>query len=104
MPYHSLLLFDIGEWRVTLVVNKQVHAYDNYFPAQVAFTAGWSAVSSLIGYYKALYGPHMLLHLNLAYFLPSLPVMLLQSLCDSTIDRRFGRATPAAVRLCIGIT
>lgn len=104
MPLDSLFLPDIGElWvaynEVTFGVNT---ASKSDFAAQVAFTAGWTAVSSLIGYYKATYGPHMLLHLNLAYFLPSLPTMLLQSVCDPKVDSRFGKTKPAAVRLCIG--
>lgn len=69
---------------------------------QVAFTAGWTAISSLIGYYKSLYGPHMLLLLNLAYFLPTLPTLLLQSVWDARVDSKFGIAKAAAVRLCLG--
>lgn len=70
--------------------------------SQIAFTAGWTAISSLIGYYKSLYGPHMLLHLNLAYFLPSLPTLLLQSVWDAKFDSKFGIAKAATVRLCLG--
>jgi len=71
--------------------------------AQIAFTAGWTAISSLIGYYKALYGPHMLLHLNLAYFLPSLPTLILQSVWDARLDGKYGIAKAATVRLCLGM-
>ncbi|KAL3142880.1 hypothetical protein ABBQ38_003169 [Trebouxia sp. C0009 RCD-2024] len=44
----------------------------------------------------------MLLYLNLAYFLPSLPTLLLQSLWDARLDSKFGIAKAATVRLCIG--
>ena len=71
--------------------------------AQIAFTAGWTAISSLICYYKALYGPHMLLHLNLAYFLPSLPTLILQSVWDVRLDGKYGIAKAATVRLCLGM-
>ena len=71
--------------------------------SQIAFTAGWTAISSLIGYYKALYGPHMLLHLNLAYFLPSLPTLILQSVWDARLDGKYGIAKAATVRLCLGM-
>ena len=71
--------------------------------SQIAFTAGWTAISSLIGYYKALYGPHMLLHLNLAYFLPSLPTLVLQSVWDARLDGKYGIAKAATVRLCLGM-
>ena len=45
----------------------------------------------------------MLLHLNLAYFLPSLPTLLLQSVWDARLDSRFGIAKAATVRLCLGM-
>ncbi|DBB16535.1 TPA: hypothetical protein ACH3X3_014799 [Trebouxia sp. C0006] len=74
-----------------------------FFLTSIAFTAGWTAISSLIGYYKALYGPHMLLHLNLAYFLPSLPTLILQSVWDAKLDGKYGIAKAATVRLCLGL-
>lgn len=45
----------------------------------------------------------MLLHLNLAYYLPSLPTLLLQSVWDAQLDSKYGIARAATVRLCIGI-
>lgn len=44
----------------------------------------------------------MLLHLNLAYFLPSLPTLLLQSVWDARLDSRYGTAKAATFRLGIG--
>lgn len=102
----SLLLLDFG----TPVVRDAGCPPDFNFRseqppvlAQIAFTAGWTAISSLIGYYKALYGPHMLLHLNLAYFLPSLPPLILQSVWDAKLDGKYGIAKAATVRLCLGM-
>ncbi|KAL0033491.1 hypothetical protein WJX77_011956 [Trebouxia sp. C0004] len=74
-----------------------------FFLTSIAFTAGWTAISSLIGYYKALYGPHMLLHMNLAYFLPSLSTLMLQSVWDARVDGKYGIAKAATVRLCLGL-
>ena len=45
--------------------------------AQVAYKVPWTAISSLITELSARYGPGVLLRLNLAYFLPSIPVLLL---------------------------
>ncbi len=69
---------------------------------QVAYTVGWTAVSSELTYYTTLYGPEILLLLNVAYFVPSLPIMVLQTLCDSAFDRAFGVASATATRFVIG--
>lgn len=69
---------------------------------QVAYTIGWTAISSELSYYKATFGPHMLLLLNAAYFLPSLPVMLLQTVWDHQYDHWFGVAASTATRFVVG--
>ena len=51
---------------------------------------GWMAVSSLLGYYKLLYGPQILLQMNIAYGFPSMPLLLVSSMLDRWLDRRFG--------------
>ena len=45
--------------------------------AQVGYTVSWNAVCGLLAHYKAAYGSDILLHLNIANFLPSIPVQLL---------------------------
>jgi hypothetical protein len=57
---------------------------------QIAHSIGWFTVSSLLGYYSALYGPQILLMMNIAYYLPSIPLLLLSALCDERLDRTFG--------------
>ena len=49
-------------------------------------------MSSLLGYYKLLYGPQILLQMNIAYGFPSIPLLLVSSLMDRWLDRRFGEA------------
>ena len=102
----SLLLLDFGMCVVRDAGCPPDSTFRSEQPpvlAQIAFTAGWTAISSLIGYYKALYGPHMLLHLNLAYFLPRLPTLILQSVWDARLDSKYGIAKAATVRLCSGM-
>ncbi len=102
----SLLLLDFGKsiFRdVGCPPGLSVRSEQPPVLAQIAFTAGWTAISSLIGYYKALYGPHMLLHLNLAYFLPSLPTLILQSVWDARLEGKYGIAKAATIRLCLGM-
>lgn len=69
---------------------------------QVAYTIGWTAISSELSYYTATFGPHMLLLLNAAYFLPSVPVLLLQTVWDHQFDRWFGVAASTATRFVVG--
>ncbi|DBA76842.1 TPA: hypothetical protein ACH3X2_008857 [Trebouxia sp. C0005] len=90
-------------WPRSIPASFTLYSPACFFLTSIAFTAGWTAISSLIGYYKALYGPHMLLHLNLAYFLPSLPPLILQSVWDAKLDGKYGIAKAATVRLCLGV-
>ena len=48
------------------------------------------AVSSLLGYYCLLYGPQILLQMNIAYFLPSIPLLVGSSLLDDWLDATYG--------------
>lgn len=47
-------------------------------------------VSSLLGHYARLYGPQILLLMNIFYYLPSIPLLLLSAMCDEALDRAFG--------------
>ena len=49
------------------------------------------------------FGKQILLQLNIAFFLPSVPILLTQSWCDDSLNRRYGVATATSVRLCIGL-
>ena len=51
---------------------------------------GWMAISSLLGYYKLLYGPQILLQMNIAYGFPSMPLLLVSSMLDRWLDSKFG--------------
>lgn len=59
-------------------------------------------MSSELTYYTSLYGPEILLLLNVAYFVPSVPIMVLQTLTDTAFDRAFGVASATAYRFVIG--
>ncbi len=61
---------------------------------QLAYTVGWMTLSSELGYYKILYGPQVLLQMNIAYFLPSIPLLAISSLCDDWLDQHFGELGP----------
>ena len=57
---------------------------------QLAFTIGFMTVSSQLAYYKLVYGPAILLEMNIAYFLPSIPLLLVSSFLDDRLDKQFG--------------
>ncbi|KAK9817758.1 hypothetical protein WJX72_001709 [[Myrmecia] bisecta] len=74
-----------------------------FFSVSVAFTIVWMTISSELGYYKLLYGPQVLLLMNIAYFLPSIPLLFVSSLCDGWLDRRYGVARTILARLLCGL-
>lgn len=57
---------------------------------QLAFTIAWMTVSSLLAHYKLKYGPAILLQMNIAYFLPSIPLLLISSCLDEWLDHTLG--------------
>ncbi len=61
-----------------------------FFLVAIAHSVGWFTVSSLLGYYAKLYGPQILLLMNIFYYLPSIPLLLLSAVCDDALDRAFG--------------
>ena len=67
---------------------------------QLAFTMVWMTIVSQLGYYKLLYGPQVLLQMNIAYFLPSIPLLGLSSFYDERMDQRFGMLDHAGSVAC----
>lgn len=61
---------------------------------QVAYKLAWTAISSLLSQYSQQHGPEILLYLNVAYFFPSIPVLILQTAfndkCGHTRTHRGG--------------
>lgn len=43
----------------------------------MAYTVLWIMLTSQLGTYSKVFGPQVLLQLNLAYYLPSIPVLVL---------------------------
>lgn len=78
------------------------HSHASILDLQVSYTIGWTAISSLLGTYKLQYGPQILLQMNSAYFLPSIPVLLLQTQWDDFFNRKFGLAKATTFRLIFG--
>lgn len=70
---------------------------------QVSYTLVWLLISSELGYYSRLYGPQVLLQLNLAYYLPSIPVLLALGQLEKLLDSTLGATASMAARLIAGL-
>lgn len=70
-----------------------------FFLLSVGYKIPWTAISSLLGQLGRDFGPNSLLYLNIAYFFPSIPVLLLQSRYQEQLERRYGVAESTFLRL-----
>jgi hypothetical protein len=69
---------------------------------QVAYKVPWTAISSLLGQFSVQFQqPAILLWLNMAYFLPSVPALLLHSSLQDRLEQALGLPRAAAAR-CAG--
>ena len=64
---------------------------------------GWTSIGSLISYFKARQGAAFYVALYCAFYLPGLPVSLLQQRFDETLDKRFGSANAFMFRVCLSM-
>eukprot|EP00884_Botryococcus_braunii_P018331 jgi/Botrbrau1/5181/Bobra.0172s0051.1 len=69
----------------------------------VAYTLPWMTISSLLGYYSDLYGPQVLLLMNVAYFLLSIPLLILSSLLDEFLEAKVGVCRNLLGRMIFGL-
>ncbi|EFJ40464.1 hypothetical protein VOLCADRAFT_99745 [Volvox carteri f. nagariensis] len=69
----------------------------------VAFMVLWIQVTSQLGHYSKLFGPQILLQLNLAFYLPSIPILLLSGSLERSLDARVGPIGSIALRLHAGL-
>ena len=56
-----------------------------------------------MSHYSRLYGPQVLLQLNIAYYLPSIPALLLLGKAERALDARLGPTASMASRLFAGL-
>ncbi|EFJ41398.1 hypothetical protein VOLCADRAFT_98621 [Volvox carteri f. nagariensis] len=74
-----------------------------FFLISVSYKLAWTAISSLLSQYSKAYGPDILLQLNVAYFFPSIPVLILQALFNDRMDRRLGIPAGVLLRFIVGL-
>mmetsp|Transcript_14139 Transcript_14139/g.42675 ORF Transcript_14139/g.42675 Transcript_14139/m.42675 type:complete len:478 (+) Transcript_14139:565-1998(+) len=74
-----------------------------FYAVSMAYTVGWTTCSSELTYYSDLYGPEVLLLMNVCYFAPSVPIMVFQNIYDEAFDKFFGVAVATGLRLVLGL-
>lgn len=74
-----------------------------FFLVSVAYKMPWTALSSLLTQFSKEFGPEVLLYLNVAYFFPSIPVLVLQSAVHSQLEAYLGPARSYLWRLTVGL-
>lgn len=61
-----------------------------FFMVSMAYTSAWLAVCSQLDFFRSLYGPQVLLQLNIAYYLPTVPLLIVSSFLDRHLDAKLG--------------
>jgi hypothetical protein len=74
-----------------------------FFLISVAYTLPWILLCANLGPLSRQYGPQVLLQLNVAFYVPSIPVLLLAARLEALLDRSFGAAASLAARLLAGL-
>mmetsp|Transcript_66440 Transcript_66440/g.130291 ORF Transcript_66440/g.130291 Transcript_66440/m.130291 type:complete len:551 (-) Transcript_66440:273-1925(-) len=67
------------------------------------YMVSWTSIGSLISYFKARQGADFYVKLYFAFYLPGLPMSLLQQRYDEDIDRRMGSARAFMLRVTVGM-
>eukprot|EP00802_Teleaulax_amphioxeia_P016116 Tamp_16226.p1 GENE.Tamp_16226~~Tamp_16226.p1 ORF type:complete len:447 (+),score=61.96 Tamp_16226:115-1455(+) len=74
-----------------------------FFVFGCATSAAQVALLSMLAFYSLRFGPQVFVALNLATYLPSLPIVLLQGRLDSTYDRIFSTAVAFRFRVAVSL-
>ena len=69
-----------------------------FFGAGLGSSLGYIATLSSLVYFKLVYGPNSFVHLNLAVYLPLLPISLAQAKWDQQFDQQYDTQTAFLVR------
>lgn len=70
---------------------------------QAAYKLAWTALSSMLEDLGSVYGPQVLLYLNIAYFFPSIPVLLLQTVFNEPLVRLCGLPQITLAKFAAGL-
>ncbi|KAG1671541.1 hypothetical protein FOA52_011263 [Chlamydomonas sp. UWO 241] len=74
-----------------------------FFVISVGFMMTWILIQSELHYYATWFGPQILLELNFAFYLPSIPVLLISGLVERHLDKKYGPTRSMFLRLTVGL-
>ena len=74
-----------------------------FFACAVGVSVGWTGILSALSFFSKLYGKSSFLYFNVAVYLPSLPVAIIQTKYDGQCDFKFGSTTAMCFRGIISI-
>ena len=85
-------------------LEKQVRRYNVLWTfVSCGYMMSWTAIGSLITYFQARQGAAFYVALYCFFYLPGLPVSLLQERFDNAHDRKYGSSNTFMVRVCISM-
>ena len=68
------------------------------------YMVSWTSIGSLISYFKARQGAKFYVRLYCSFYLPGLPISLLQQRYDAAFDARLGSSRSFLLRLTFGLS
>ena len=74
-----------------------------FFLVSLSYKLAWTTISSLLSQFARDYGPSVLLQLNIAYFFPSIPVLILMAQHNHRMDKFLGLPFASMLRLTVGV-
>ncbi|KAF5836510.1 hypothetical protein DUNSADRAFT_5841 [Dunaliella salina] len=74
-----------------------------FFLIAVSFAMPFVLITSLLGYYSLWFGPQILLELTLAFYVPSIPVLIILGQIESPMATWLGPTSSALCRLLVGL-
>ena len=85
-------------------LEKQVERYNFLWTfVSCGYMMSWTAIGSLITFFQVRQGAAFYVALYCFFYLPGLPVSILQQRFDSAIDRKFGSANTFMARVCFAM-
>ncbi|KAI8473156.1 MAG: hypothetical protein J3K34DRAFT_457449 [Monoraphidium minutum] len=75
-----------------------------FFFLGAAHAIPWIVLLSQMAFYSKMFGPQVLLQLNIAYYLPSIPTLMLAGALEPHLEAQLGPAASILARLTVSLT
>eukprot|EP00197_Chlamydomonas_leiostraca_P003288 CAMPEP_0202872354 /NCGR_PEP_ID=MMETSP1391-20130828/21020_1 /ASSEMBLY_ACC=CAM_ASM_000867 /TAXON_ID=1034604 /ORGANISM="Chlamydomonas leiostraca, Strain SAG 11-49" /LENGTH=364 /DNA_ID=CAMNT_0049553379 /DNA_START=39 /DNA_END=1129 /DNA_ORIENTATION=+ len=94
----------VPDGRARVRIKGHAASVIRFFFISVSFMMAWVLITSELGYYSKWFGPQILLELSLAFYFPSIPVLILSGSLEKVLDAKVGPVMSMAGRLVAGLT